>query len=151
MGGKSLCWHQRPIPKLRTSHKALLSLQENPWSHRQEGVGERSQLTQLEAMPSVCWPCCPHSGGEMLGDPPSDPCLVDDLKPQLLALASVAQLLGSSHKAKGQGFNSWSGHVPGLWAGCPLGACERQPTLLSHINVSLPSLSPSRSPLSKDK
>ena len=39
------------------------------------------------------------------------------------ALASVAQLLGaSSRAADGCGFDSWSGHVPGLWVRSPVGS-----------------------------
>ena len=46
----------------------------------------------------------------------------------------------SSHKAKGCRFNSWSGHMPGLWVRAPYGACTRSNQLmfLSHVDVSLP-------------
>ena len=45
----------------------------------------------------------------------------------------------SSHKAKGHWFNSWSGHMPGLWVQSPVGACMRgsRSIFLFHINVSL--------------
>ena len=55
------------------------------------------------------------------------------------ALASVAWLVEeSSHGLEGCGFDSWSGHVPGLQVQSLVpsqGTCGRQP-----VNVSLPSL-----------
>lgn len=52
-----------PVTELRPSHKALLSLRESPPGHRQQRVGGRGQLAQLEAMPSVSWPFWPQSEG----------------------------------------------------------------------------------------
>ena len=63
------------------------------------------------------------------------------LKNAYEALASVAQLVeASSHRPKGQEFNSQSGHVPGWWIQSQAGACTRgsRMVFLSHINVSLP-------------
>ena len=39
---------------------------------------------------------------------------------------------------KGHQFDSRSGHMPGLWLGPQLAACERQPMFLSHIDLSVP-------------
>ena len=61
-------------------------------------------------------------------------------KKGLGALASVAQLVGTlSHKPKGCGFNSWSGHMPELWVQPRVQAHARgnQLMFLYHINVSL--------------
>ena len=56
-------------------------------------------------------------------------------------LASMAHLVGAlSYKLKGCGFNSQSGHMPGLRARSLVGAHARGDRLmfLSHIDVSLP-------------
>ena len=63
-----------------------------------------------------------------------------------MALAGVAQLVGaSSHRPKGHGFDSQSGHIPRLWVLSPVPACARgnRSMFLSYIHISDPS------PLSK--
>ena len=51
----------------------------------------------------------------------------------------------SSHKPKGHQFNSWSGHLPGLWARSPIGAHARgRQSMCLSLSFSL------CSPLSKD-
>ena len=52
------------------------------------------------------------------------------------ALTSVAQWLGEFCKAKGRQFDSWSGHMPGVWV------WRMSDVSLSHCYFS-PSLSPS--------
>ena len=63
-------------------------------------------------------------------------------------MASVAQLVGaSSHKSKGHGFDSWSGHMPKLWVWSPVRACTRgntsvfSPSFLPSLPLSLKSIS----------
>ena len=59
--------------------------------------------------------------------------------------ACVAQLVGAlSHKQKGYRFESWSGHMPGLWVWSPVGVRMRSnwSIFLSHIDVSLPLFHP---------
>ena len=69
------------------------------------------------------------------------------------ALAGAAQSVGaSSHKPKGCGFDSWSGHMPGLQVPSPIqGSYEsNQSMFLSHIDVFLPtSLPPLLAPNNK--
>ena len=54
----------------------------------------------------------------------------------------VALLVGvSSCRAKGHGFNSWSGHMPRLWVQYPIRlSTRRQPTDLLLIDLLLPFL-----------
>ena len=63
------------------------------------------------------------------------------LKIDSVGLAGVVQLVEAlSHKPKGSGLVSWSGHITRLWVHSPVRVCIRgnQPMFLSHINVSLP-------------
>ena len=53
----------------------------------------------------------------------------------------MAQLLGASSKPKDRRFDSWSGHMPGLWVHSLVGVHARGNVSLSHQRFS-PSLSP---------
>ena len=68
------------------------------------------------------------------------------------ALASMTSWV-SSCKAKDHRFDSWSGHMPGLWARFPVGGRVRgkRSMFLSHVDVSLPLFLPPFPSLKKIK
>ena len=64
------------------------------------------------------------------------------LKKERRALASVAQLVGtSSGKLKGHGFDSWQGHMRRLWVQSPVGAHMRDSQSM-FLSLCLSFLSP---------
>ena len=71
------------------------------------------------------------------------------MKTRCVALTSVAQLAGLSHKQKGRQFHSQSGHITGVAGSVPDRGCTRGnwSMLPSHIDISLSLSFPS--PLSK--
>ena len=121
-----------------------------PGSHRASGAsGEEHRLSLHGEERRVQSPARPFIGCVTLGQQFNHSRIFFKKFPDP-TLAGVAQLVGaSSHKPKGCRFDPWSGHMPGLRVGSPVGACKRQPidVSLTSMFVSLP-LSPSL-PLSK--